>query len=177
MREVAQVEAQIVNRPALIGAIIKTVSLLSALLLRVAMPRCDNHSNKTDNPILGRYELTGRDSSGQLAFTGTILFVSVEQNLLKGQCKILSEHDAPHAWFEKDGSCEALMDGKKIDLDSLHILTPRGFSWKVSLMVSRYVAFGGGTASSLANHWENSRRLRKCKADLLHRPSAPVHNS
>ena len=126
MREVAQVEAQIVNRPALIGAIMKTVSLLSALLLLVAMSRCDNHSNKTDNPILGRYELTGRDSSGQLAFTGTILFVSVEQNLLKGKCKILSEHDAPHAWFEKDGSCEALMDGKKIDLDSAPYLDDAG---------------------------------------------------
>jgi hypothetical protein len=83
-----------------------------------AISQCGNHSNKPSNPILGRYELTARDNSGQLAFTGTILFVSLEQNHLKGQCKIIRQQNAPKGLFENDGSCEALMDGKKIELDS-----------------------------------------------------------
>jgi hypothetical protein len=97
----------------------KTVLLLSSLLLLVVtISQCDNHSNKTDNPILGQYELTGRDNSGQLVFTGTISFVSVEQNLLKGPCKITRTPNAPEGLYDKDGNCEALMEGKKIDFDS-----------------------------------------------------------
>ena len=57
----------------------KTVFLLSSILLLVTISGCGNHSNKTDNPILGRYELMGRDNSGQLAFTGTIRFVSLDR--------------------------------------------------------------------------------------------------
>ncbi|HYV84217.1 MAG TPA: hypothetical protein VE931_11910 [Pyrinomonadaceae bacterium] len=104
----------------------KKVFLLSSLLLLSAISQCDNHSNKTSNPILGRYELTGRDNSGQLTFTGIILFVSLEQNYLKGQCKIKREQGAPGGLYEKDGNCEALMDGKKIDLDSAPQLDDAG---------------------------------------------------
>jgi hypothetical protein len=96
----------------------KTVFLLSSLLLLAAISQGDNHSNKISNSILGRYELTGLDNSGELAFTGTILFVSLEQNHLKGQCKITRGQSAPEGLYEKDGNCEALMDGKKIGLDS-----------------------------------------------------------
>jgi hypothetical protein len=104
----------------------KPVFLLSSLLLLVAITQCDNHRNKTTNPILGRYELAGHDNSGRLAFTGTISFVSLEQNHLKGQCKIISEQNAPEGLYEKDGNCEALMDGKKIDLDSAPLLDDAG---------------------------------------------------
>jgi len=108
----------------------KTVFLLSSLLLLVAISQCDNHSNKTSNSILGRYELTGRDNSGQLAFTGTISFVSLEQNHLKGQCKIIRQQSAPDGLYEKDGNCEALMDGKKIGLDSAPLLDDAGLLLK-----------------------------------------------
>lgn len=103
----------------------KTVFLVSSLLLLTAISQCDNHSNTTSNSILGRYELAGRDNSGQLVFTGTISFVSLEQNHLKGQCKIVGEQSAPEG-LEKDGNCEALMDGKKIDLDSAPLLDDAG---------------------------------------------------
>ena len=92
----------------------------------MAISQCANHSNKGSNPILGRYEVTGRDNSGQLAFTGTISFVSLEQNHLKGQCKIIREQNAPEGLHEEDGNCEALMDGKKIDLDSAPSLDHAG---------------------------------------------------
>jgi hypothetical protein len=104
----------------------KTVFLVSSLLMLVAISQCDNHSTKTSNSILGRYELTGRDNSGQLAFTGTISFVLLEQNHLKGQCKIIREQNAPEGLYEKDGNCKALMDGKKIDLDSAPLLDDAG---------------------------------------------------
>jgi len=103
----------------------KTILFLLLPLL-VAIAQCDNHSNKTSNSILGRYELAGRDNSGQLAFTGTISFMSLEQNHLKGQCKIIREQNAPEGLYEKDGNCEALMDGKKIDLDSAPLLDDAG---------------------------------------------------
>lgn len=105
----------------------KIVFLVSSLLLLVAISRCDNHhSNKTSNSILGQYELVGRDNSGQLTFTGTISFVSLEQNHLKGQCKIVREQNAPEGLYEKDGDCEALVDGKKIGLDSSPLLDDAG---------------------------------------------------
>ena len=103
----------------------KTILFLSLPLL-VAISQCDNHSNKTSNSILGRYELAGRDNSGQLAFTGTISFVSLEHNHLKGQCKIMREQKVPEGLYEKDGNCEALMDGKKIGLDSAPLLDDAG---------------------------------------------------
>jgi hypothetical protein len=104
----------------------KPVFLVSSLLLLVAISQCDNHSNKTNNPILGLYEVAGHDNSGRLAFTGTISFMSVEQNHLKGQCKITREQNAPEGLYEKDGNCEALMEGKKIDLDSAPLLDDTG---------------------------------------------------
>jgi len=104
----------------------KTTFLLLSLLLVVAISQCDNHGNKTGNPILGQYELAARDNSGRLAFTGTVSFVSLEQNLLKGQCKIVKEHDAPEGLFAQDGRGEALLDGKKIDLDCAPLLDDAG---------------------------------------------------
>ena len=104
----------------------KTFFLISSLLLIVAISQCDNHSDKTSNSILGRYELTGRDNSGQPAFKGTISFVSLEKNHVKAHCKIIREQNAPEGLYEKDGNCEALMDGKKIDLDSAPLLDDAG---------------------------------------------------
>ncbi|HEY0764149.1 MAG TPA: hypothetical protein VGD61_17360 [Pyrinomonadaceae bacterium] len=60
----------------------------------------------------------GHDASGRLALSGTISFVSLEQNHLKGQCKIIREQNAPEGLYENEGNCEALMDGNKISLDS-----------------------------------------------------------
>ncbi len=104
----------------------KTGFLVLSLLLVVAISQCHNHTNKTSNPILGQYELAARDNSGQLAFSGTILFVSLDQNHLKGQCKIIREKNAPNGLVGNEGNCEALMDGKKIDLDSAPLIDDGG---------------------------------------------------
>lgn len=91
----------------------KTVLLVFLLLLTTS------HCNtKPTNPILGQYELVGHDASGGLALSGTISFVSLEQNHLKGQCKIIREQNAPEGLYENEGNCEALIDGNKISLDS-----------------------------------------------------------
>jgi len=103
----------------------KTILFLSLPLL-VALSQCDKYSNKNTNPILGRYELEGRDNTGQLAFAGTISFVSIEQNHLKGPCKIIRQQNAPEELFEKDGNCEAVIDGKKISFDSAPSLDDAG---------------------------------------------------
>ena len=104
----------------------KTIFLISSLLLLVAISQCDKHSNKTSNSILGRYELAGRDNSGQLAFAETISFVSIDQNHLKGPCKIVRQQNAPERLLDKDGNCEALVDGNKISLDSAPSLDDAG---------------------------------------------------
>jgi hypothetical protein len=67
--------------------------------------------------MLGRYELVGHNSSGQLIFTGAISLMSLEQNHLKGQCTIVREKDAPQGLFDQNGGCEGLVDGKKVNLD------------------------------------------------------------
>ena len=77
----------------------KTGFLVVSVLLLMAISQCHN-TNKTSNPILGQYELAARDNSGQPAFSGTILFVSLDQNHLKGQCKIIREKNAPNGLLE-----------------------------------------------------------------------------
>lgn len=103
----------------------KTILCL-ALPMLIALSQCDRYSNKNRNPILGRYELEGRDNTGQLAFSGTISFDSIEQNHLKGPCKIIRQPNAPNGLFEKNGNCEALIDGKKVSLDSAPSLDDAG---------------------------------------------------
>jgi hypothetical protein len=102
------------------------IILFMSLSSLVAISQCDRYNSKYRNPILGRYELTGRDNTGQPAFAGTISFVSIEQNHLKGPCKIITQQNAPEGLFEKDGNCEAIMDGNKISVDSAPSLDDAG---------------------------------------------------
>jgi hypothetical protein len=78
---------------------------------------CSRHPAVPPSPILGRYELTGYDNSGQLIFTGVISFESLEQNYLKAKCVITRNQNAPEGLYDKNGGCEGEIDGKKLDLD------------------------------------------------------------
>ena len=78
---------------------------------------CSRHPAAPQNPILGRYALAGYDNSGQLIFTGEISFESLEQNHLKGKCVITRNQNAPEGLYDKNGGCEGMINGKKLDLD------------------------------------------------------------
>ena len=83
----------------------------------MGMSQCNNYADKAETSLLGRYELAGYDNSGQLVFTGTISLVSLDQNHLKGQCKIARRQDAPAGLLDQEANCEALMDGKNLSMD------------------------------------------------------------
>jgi hypothetical protein len=93
----------------------KTVLAVLALIFMIGM--CDRNPNDLQSSMLGRYELTGHDSSGRLLFTGTISLKTLEQNHLKGQCIIKREEGAPEGLLNQQGDCGGAFDGKKVDLD------------------------------------------------------------
>ncbi|HEY3579962.1 MAG TPA: hypothetical protein VGK82_05440 [Pyrinomonadaceae bacterium] len=91
------------------------VAFLSLILL-TNVASC-NRGNDQASSILGEYELVGLDNSGRRAFTGTISLVSLEQNHVNGQCKLVREKDANSAILDQTPRCQALLQGKKITID------------------------------------------------------------
>jgi hypothetical protein len=67
--------------------------------------------------MLGRYELKGHDHAGRLIFTGIISLTSLEQNDLKGECKVVKATEAFAGAVDKDGPCEGVVAGKNVTLD------------------------------------------------------------
>src|ERR1041384_4764602 len=94
----------------------KTVLVISLIFL-LGISQCNHYSDKAETSPLGRYELAGYDNSGQLVFTGAISLESLEQNHLKGRCKIVRRQNAPAALFDQEANCEALMNGKDLNTD------------------------------------------------------------
>lgn len=76
--------------------------------------------------ILGQYELSAHDKLGKLMLTGTISLTSLEQNHLKGQCTVVWEKDAPEGLLNEQGSCEGLIDGKMVSIDTAPSLDDAG---------------------------------------------------
>lgn len=103
---------------------------------------CNNYADKAETSLLGRYELAGYDNSGQLVFTGTISLVSLEQNHLKGQCKVVRRQEAPAGLLDQNANCEALMDGKNLSMDFAPSLDDAGLLLGVSSMVDGSMAIG-----------------------------------
>lgn len=95
----------------------KVLLLVSCLLLMFGFARCNKGPNESQNPWLGDYALKGYDESGNLVFTGTISLLSIEQNDVKGQCRVTRESNAPEGIYDKQGECGGLLQGKKVDLD------------------------------------------------------------
>jgi hypothetical protein len=87
------------------------------LILLLGLVQCNRLSSKNQNPVLGQYELAAYDNNGNLAFTGSITFKSLEQGHLIGQCTVVREKYAPLGVGEKNGRCEGMLDGKKLDMD------------------------------------------------------------
>ena len=91
----------------------------------MGVSQCNKYAYKAE-PILGRYQLAGYDNSGQLVFTGTISLVSLEQDHLKGRCKIVRRQEAPVALLDQDTACEGLMNGKDLSMDLAPFLDDAG---------------------------------------------------
>jgi len=87
------------------------------LILVLGFAQCTRPGNP-QHSIPGEYDLVARDNAGQLVFTGTISLVSLEQNFLKGQCRIVKEKNALEGLLDKSAGCEAFIDGKQLSLDS-----------------------------------------------------------
>lgn len=105
------------NRTKLGGiSILKALLAVLWLIALVCTTQCNRHSANTP-ALLGRYELVGRDNAGRLIFKGTILVTSLEQNDLKGQCKVVQATEAFEGAVEKDGPCEGSVAGKNVTLD------------------------------------------------------------
>ena len=83
----------------------------------MGISQCNHYSDKVKPFPLGNYQLAGYDNSGQLVFTGTILLISLEQNHLKGRCKIVRRQEAPIGLFDQNTGCEGLLNGKDLSMD------------------------------------------------------------
>ena len=95
----------------------KTIRFMFGLILLTAICQCNQHPRKSQNPILGYYDLTVYDNSGLLVFTGTIQLVTLDQNHLKGHCALVREKNAPQIPWNDNGPCEALLEGETINFD------------------------------------------------------------
>ena len=87
------------------------------LIALLGFTQCNRQPGNTFTALLGKYELVGHDDAGRLIFTGTILLTSLEQNNLKGQCKVVKATEAFEGAIAKDGPCEGSVAGKKVTLD------------------------------------------------------------
>src|SRR5688572_6729341 len=104
----------------------KILLSVSCLILLLGFARCSHRSPSPQSSMLGQYELTGHDSSGRLAFTGTISLMSLDLNHLKGQCKVVWEKNASEGFLDENGGCEGLMEGKMVSIDSAPSLDDAG---------------------------------------------------
>jgi hypothetical protein len=95
----------------------KSSRFICGLILLTAVCQCNQYPQKSQNPILGFYDLTAHDNSGLLVFTGTLQLEALEHNHLKGQCTIAGVKNAPQTVFDESGPCEASLEGKTIDFD------------------------------------------------------------
>lgn len=98
----------------------------SCLFFLIGFAGCNRNRINTQSPLIGQYALVGYDTSGRLAFTGTISLNSVEQSLLKGQCAITKEKSAPTGLLDEGGGCEGQLNGNKVSFDFAPYLDDAG---------------------------------------------------
>lgn len=104
----------------------KQILALPLLIFAMGSFSCDRNSASPQSSVLGQYELSAYDNSGQLKLTGTISLTSLEQTHLKGQCTVVWEKTAPEGLLDEKGDCEGLMDGKMVSIDSAPSLDDAG---------------------------------------------------
>ena len=87
-----------------------------ALFFLIGVAAC-HRSTSSAPSMLGSYELTGYNNSGQRVFTGTISLMSIDEKYINGQCSIIRERDAPPTILDQKPRCQALLEEKKITID------------------------------------------------------------
>jgi len=97
--------------------VMRLLSPCVALVFLLCLTGCSRQASAPQHPLLGEYDVVGRDASNQVVFTGVISLTSIDQNHVKGQCTIARKQNAPVALFDNNGACEALLEGNKLDLD------------------------------------------------------------
>lgn len=111
-----------------------------SLVILMGFNHCSRSRNQ--NPLVGKYDLQGHDYSGKLIFHGAISFTSVENDEVKGICKVVKVEQAFRGAVEKDGPCEARVSGDKITI----YLSP-------SLSDAGVVFDGNWNAGNIAGTW------------------------
>lgn len=89
---------------------------LLALFFLVGLATCHRSASPAPS-ILGLYELTGYDNSGQRVFTGTISLTSLDQKYINGQCSLVRERNAAPTILDQNPRCRAELEEKKITVD------------------------------------------------------------
>jgi hypothetical protein len=134
------------------------LAVLSLLVLLLSA-QCSREPATPQNPILGRYALAGYDDSGQLIFTGEISFESLEWNHVKGKCVITRSKNAPEALYDKNGDCEGMIEGKKLDLDLAPMMDDGGI-----LFEGEFDGSGRLTGDCLFDSFIGARRFGRFEA-------------
>ena len=101
--------------------------LFATFAFRYLLGSCNRKPAIPRDPRLGGYVLSGYDNSGQFIFTGTISLRSLEQNLVKGECTISRNENAPEGLLDDRGPCEGLIDGNKVEFDFAPMLDDAGY--------------------------------------------------
>ena len=111
---------------ALRGEIMRSIFAGMTIILLLSLSACYRFAGAPQSPLLGEYDLVGRDTSGQVVFTGVISLVSIDQNHVKGHCTIARKQNAPEGLLDQNGNCEALLEGNKVSLDLAPFLDDGG---------------------------------------------------
>ena len=121
------------------------IILLSSLLLLLGLSDC--HRSPNQSSLIGKYELQGHDYSSKLIFNGAIVLTSLENDEVKGSCKVVKVAETFRGSVNTDGPCEGKVSGNKITL---------------------YLAPGLSDAGvELEGHWGNGRITGTWRIDSM----------
>jgi hypothetical protein len=90
-------------------------SIVAALLIFIGFGYCSHVQRQ--RPLVGNYDLQGRDYSGRVIFKGNISLRSLENNELNGTCKVVKVENTFAGTVDKDGPCEGNVSGANIELN------------------------------------------------------------
>jgi hypothetical protein len=92
------------------------IMVVLLLVILVGIGYCGHSRNQ--KPLVGNYDLQGRDYSGKLIFNGAIRITSFENMELNGTCKVVElDHRFEGAVNKNNGPCEGKVSGDEITLD------------------------------------------------------------
>ncbi len=95
----------------------RALRIIPGLVLLLVTCQCTHTALKAADPLLGVYQLTAYDQSGQLAFTGQLKLNQRQGKDLSGNCKIVRDPRASQSISDFTAPCEASIEGTKINFD------------------------------------------------------------